>query len=76
MKMALFIDGFPEKLLENMQRDIAKYADCLTQQHGKTVLVQCEADLVKCMEVIAIVDRYNFHMDEADYELESTFNAP
>lgn len=76
MKMALFIDDFPLKLLENMQRDIAKHADCLTKQHGKTVLVQCEADLVKCMEVIAIVDKYNFRMDEGDYELESTINTP
>lgn len=62
--MALFINDFPMTLLENMERDLAKCAKHLIQRHGTTVMIQCENDLVKCTEIIAIVDKYSFHRDE------------
>ena len=76
MKMALFVNDFPMALLENMERDLAKYAKCLIQNHGTTVMIQCENDLVKCMEVIAIVDKYNFRMEGTDTELFSAIESP
>ena len=75
MKMSITICGFPMLLLETMKRDLSKYAKCEVIQLGTDVKIVCEADLVKCMEVIAISDKYNFHMDD-DYELSTDINAP
>lgn len=69
MKMSITICDFPMLLLETMKRELCKYTTCEVTQLGPDVNITCKADIVKCMEVIAIADKYNFKMDGNDYEL-------
>jgi len=64
MQMSVVIPEFPLLLLDTMTQELQRYADCEVLQLGTDVKVICTADVVKCTEVIAVVDKYNFHMDE------------
>lgn len=63
MKMSITISDFPLLLLDTMKQDLSRYAECEVTQLGADVKIVCTANMVKCMEVIAISDKYNFHMD-------------
>lgn len=71
MKMALFVDDIPTALLELMQKDLDKYVKCAIQRRDRTLLIQCEADVVKCMEVVAVVDKYNVGSTNEEQRQES-----
>ena len=58
--MSLTIEQFPMLLLDDMKSELKRYAECDVQQFGTDVHVSCEeSNVVKCMEVVAIVDKYN-----------------
>lgn len=76
MKMSITITDFPMLLLESMTRELKKHADCEIHQFGADVNICCKEDVVKCMEVIAIADKYNFHMDDDDYQLFASLKSP
>lgn len=76
MKLSITIFCFPLLLLETMQRELAKYAECQVHVFGNDVNIECKADVVKCMEVVAIADKYNFKMDDDDYELFASLHSP
>ena len=58
-----------------MKKELQKYTNCEVLQLGTDVQIKCTADVVKCMEVVAIADKYNFKMDDGDYELFATFDT-
>ena len=74
MKMSITICDFPMLLLETMKLELCKYTTCEVTQLGPDVNIVCTADVVKCMEVVAIADKYNFKMDEQDSELFAEFS--
>jgi hypothetical protein len=60
MKMKLTIRQISTELLEMMDRELQRYLKCTIQSVDGETQVLCESnDLVKCMEVVAVVDRYN-----------------
>lgn len=63
MRMQLACDDFDIKNLESLKTAVNKYAACnvMTGNDGRggvTCWVTCEADIVHCMEVAAMVDLY------------------
>ena len=69
MKLAVTISDFPLPLLDSMKQRLEKVAPCDILQSGSEVSVTCNAEMVKCMEVIAVVDKYNCKIDENDFDL-------
>lgn len=69
MQMSIIICDYPLLLLDTMKQELQKYTNCEVLQLGADVQIKCTADVVKCMEVVAVADKYNFHMDEGDHEL-------
>lgn len=76
MKMSIWIADYPMLLLDTMKQELEKYTTCEVVQLGLDVSITCTADVVKCMEVIAIADKYNFHMDDDDYQLFASLKSP
>ena len=76
MKLSILITGYPMLLLDTMKEELAKYTACEVVQLGLDVSITCTADVVKCMEVIAIADKYNFRMDDDDYQLFTLLKTP
>ena len=59
--MSLKLPGFPMKFYDNYIDALANYTECNVQVGGEdTVFVNCSANVVKCMEVVAITDLYYF----------------
>ena len=75
MKLSILIANYPLLLLDLMKEELAKYTECEVLVLGCDVKIMCQADVVKCMEVIAIADKYNFH-DDGDYQLKAKINSP
>lgn len=61
MRMCLVIPDFPFEQVENLKARVNTFVLCTVQYDGKNVSVSCDADLVKCMEVISITDLYQFY---------------
>ena len=61
MKMKLVIEQFPIDKLEFMKSELEIYAKCTVQQFGTDVIIICEADVVKYMEVLAVADKFDFN---------------
>lgn len=61
MRMCLVIPDFPFEQVENLKARVNTFVLCNIQYDGKNVSVSCDADLVKCMEVISITDLYQFY---------------
>lgn len=60
LKMSVTLSDFPMSLLDDMKQELHKYTKCEIKQSGTEVQISCTADMVKCMEVVAIADKYNF----------------
>lgn len=59
MKMSITLSNFPMSRLSRFIQEVNKYAQCAIEVEGEdTVLVSCEADMVKCQEVVIISDLY------------------
>ena len=59
MKMTLGIEQFPMSSLDALKNDLKRFAECEVLPVSTDVQVTCNANVVKCMQVVAIVDRYN-----------------
>ncbi len=59
MNMRFGIEEFPMSLLDTMKSDLERFVKCEIQQLGTDVQVSCSGDVVQCMQVVAIVDKYN-----------------
>lgn len=66
MRMCLVIPDFPFEQVERLKERVNAFASCNVQYDGKNVSVSCEADLVKCMEVISVTDLFQFYGGEKD----------
>ena len=64
MRMCLVIPDFPFEQVEQLTARVNTFAPCNVQYDGKNVSVSCEADLVKCMEVISVTDLFQFYGGE------------
>lgn len=72
MKMSLTLSNFPMLFFELFTKELAKYAEYSIQVGGEdTVFLTCNADMVKCMEVVAIADKYAFGGDSLVGQLRS-----
>ncbi len=59
MRMDISLSNFPMSQLEHFTRAVNKYAKVeVTTDNAGTVNILCEADMVKCQEVIIIADLY------------------
>lgn len=76
MKISITINDFPLLLLDSMKQELNKYVDCEVVELGSDVKISCSADVVKCMEVVAVCDKYNFHMTDKDHESFNPLDAP
>lgn len=62
MKMKLLIEQFPMDSLDYMKSELKRYAECTVDQLGaNNILISCDADVVKCMEVLVIADKFNIN---------------
>ena len=61
MRMCLTIPDFPFDQLERLKARVNTFVPCNVQYDGKNVSVSCEADLVRCMEVISVTDLFQFY---------------
>lgn len=64
MRLQLTLQDFDMTLYDQLQEEVNKYAACTLLSGdqgdgGTTVWLSCEADMVHCMEVIAIADLYH-----------------
>lgn len=58
MEMTLTLRNFPRLLTVTMAREIQKYTPCKVREDGFDVIVNVDADVVKCMEAIVVADKY------------------
>ena len=60
MKMKLILERCPMDSLEHMKHELARHAECVITINKKRtgIIVSCDADVVKCMEVIAIANLF------------------
>lgn len=64
MRMCLTIPDFPFEQVEQLKARVNTFADCSVQYDGKNIAISCDADLVKCMEVISVTDLFQFYGGE------------
>lgn len=64
MRMCLTIPDFPFEQVGTLIARVSTFANCVVQYDGKNVAVSCDADLVKCMEVISVTDLFQFYGGE------------
>ena len=65
MKIKLTIKHFPMDSLEFMKSELARYAECSIEQYNDDILVSCDTDVVKCMEVLVVADKFDFNSIES-----------
>lgn len=58
MKMKLVLERFPIDLLDLMESELARHTKCEITQTGTDVTIHCDADVIKCMEVLAVADKF------------------
>lgn len=59
MKMSITLSHFPMDRLEPFKEAVAQYAKCdIRVSADNSVEVACEADMIKCQEVVIISDLY------------------
>ena len=60
VKMKLILERFPMDSLEHMRNELARHAECVItiNKKGTGIIVSCDADVVKCMEVIVITNLF------------------
>lgn len=61
MKMSLRLTNFPMKFYDGYVKALSQYAHCRIEIGGEdTVFLSCDANVVQCMEVVAITDLYYY----------------
>lgn len=60
MKLLLGMDNFQMSLYPHLINDLANYASCVVTRENNTVTVELEGDVVECMCVVSVCDRYRF----------------
>lgn len=59
MRMSITLSHFPMSHLELFKEAVAQYAKCDIRANADgSVEVACEADMIKCQEVVIISDLY------------------
>jgi hypothetical protein len=56
--MKLTLEDFPMDSFDFMKSELARHAKCKITKSGTKVMIFCDADVVKCMEVIAIANMF------------------
>lgn len=59
MNLSITIEDFPLLLLDMMKQELNKFTECEVVELGPDVKISCSSDVVKCMEVIAVCEKYN-----------------
>lgn len=59
MNLSITIENFPLLLLDLMKQELSKFTECEVMELGPDVKVTCSSDVVKCMEVIVVCEKYN-----------------
>lgn len=60
MRIKIGLDSLAPKSYTFLINDLAPYAPCVVTRDNSGVTVEAEGDVVKCMSVVAICDRYRF----------------
>lgn len=68
MEMAITIDKFPILLFEQLRKELARHTECKLYQIGGSVRIVCKADVVKCMVVCAIADKFCVNLTDQEEE--------
>ena len=56
--MELILEHFPMNSLEHLKSELARHAECAINKEGTNVTISCNADVVKCMEIIVIANLF------------------
>ena len=64
MRMCLTIPDFPFEQVKVLSERVNTFTPCTVQYDGKNIAISCDADLVKCMEVISVTDLFQFYGGE------------
>lgn len=60
MKIRLGFQDIPDVFYTLLINDLAPYAPCLVIRQDGEISVETEGDVVKCMCVVAVCDKYRF----------------
>lgn len=60
MRISIGIANFQMEHYTQLIRELAYYAACSVTKEGGEVTVRAEGDVVECMCVVAVCDRYRF----------------
>lgn len=60
MRMSIGMADFQMEYYTQLIRELAHYAPCSVTREGNEVTVSAEGDVVECMCIVAVCDRYRF----------------
>lgn len=60
MRITIGLSDFDMNFYTVLVGELSRYSPCLVTREGAEVTVQAEGDVVKCMSIVAICDKYKF----------------